>query len=318
MQTNNSTRLITGSTSAAREVRAVLPRSRENDPRPVKQRSRWPGIIVKLAILLVGLSALVAFFLTSAWIPQAPFMVGSSWEQVPLTAADGTTLEAWYLGNQEQPLVVIAHDYMGAASQAISLAEVLRDLDFAVMSFDFRGHGKSAGLVTHGLHEAQDVEAVLQWLKSERGSLDRVAWIGDRMGAAAFLMAPSAAEISAAVLAAPYDRIGDRFDRWSRAWAKLPFEPADYLVSMFMEMRTGENLKDVHMMAQLDRLAYTPLLVGYAQGQPIPVILKHFLQRHDLQADQTLEARDFTLLSLEGGSRDWDQALAFIARHVTP
>ena len=80
--------------------------------------------------------------------------------------------------------VVVAHGFTGSwARPAVrGVVEALRTIGAGVVSFDFRGHGASAGSSTVGREEVLDVEAAVSWAR-ELG-YSRVATLGFSMGAA--------------------------------------------------------------------------------------------------------------------------------------
>jgi fermentation-respiration switch protein FrsA (DUF1100 family) len=78
--------------------------------------------------------------------------------------------------------VVVAHGFTGSWRRPSMrrAAAALRELT-GVVSFDFRGHGRSSGLSTVGDREVLDVAAAVAWA-TELG-YERVATIGFSMGA---------------------------------------------------------------------------------------------------------------------------------------
>ncbi len=98
-------------------------------------------------------------------------------------AADGTAIDAYHdPGPSEELAIVVAHGFTGSWRRpamrraAASLAELA-----GVVSFDFRGHGRSGGLSTVGDREVLDLQAAVEWA-SELGYA-RVATVGFSMGA---------------------------------------------------------------------------------------------------------------------------------------
>jgi pimeloyl-ACP methyl ester carboxylesterase len=98
-------------------------------------------------------------------------------------AADGTAIEACHdPGPSSELAIVVAHGFTGSWRRPAvrRVATVLREFA-GVVSFDFRGHGRSGGLCTVGDHEVLDVAAAVAWA-TELG-YRRVATLGFSMGA---------------------------------------------------------------------------------------------------------------------------------------
>ena len=84
------------------------------------------------------------------------------------------------------------------------LAESLKE-HFDVISFDFRGHGKSSGLFGWTSREQRDLEAILKYTKEQK--YERIGVLGFSLGAAVALIEASKNRDIHSVVAvsAPYD-----------------------------------------------------------------------------------------------------------------
>jgi pimeloyl-ACP methyl ester carboxylesterase len=130
---------------------------------------------------------------------------------IQIATDDGIQLDAVWLAHNRPDLVVICHGF--AAGQytpgIVWLAEMLtgyRD----VLTFDWRGYGRSTGHATLGAAEALDLAAVLRWATTQ--GYRRVAVIGESMGGflalAALGAAAAATQGQVTALPFPYpDRI---------------------------------------------------------------------------------------------------------------
>ena len=121
-----------------------------------------------------------------------PGDAGLDYRDVTLTTADGLHLAAWYvpasaLGASGAPTVLLAHGLQDSKWTLLRLIPWLHDAGYNVMAFDFRGHGQSDKRpTTVGREEVLDVQAALDWLDAE-GAGDRVAALGQSLGAAALV-----------------------------------------------------------------------------------------------------------------------------------
>lgn len=109
--------------------------------------------------------------------------------QPPLVTADGVRLAWWHRdgpGGARSVAAVLAHGFGGGATKPAMLTIAGRlSRQVGVISFDFRGHGRSAGLSTAGDLEVYDVAAAVAAARSL--GYAQVVTIGFSMGGAAVL-----------------------------------------------------------------------------------------------------------------------------------
>lgn len=121
--------------------------------------------------------------------------------RAPLRAAlrtdDGTRIEAVYEpctagagaaaeGGGAGTAIVVAHGFTGAVDRpAIRRAARVFAQRAAVITFSFRGHGRSGGVSTVGDREVQDLAAAVAWARSL--GHDRVVTVGFSMGGSVVL-----------------------------------------------------------------------------------------------------------------------------------
>ncbi|MEZ0064917.1 pimeloyl-ACP methyl ester carboxylesterase [Streptacidiphilus sp. MAP12-20] len=103
-----------------------------------------------------------------------------------LTTADGVGLHAEYLppgGADGSLAVVVAHGFSGAVERpALRRAAEVFARRAGVVTFSFRGHGRSGGRSTVGDREVLDLDAAVAWARSL--GFERVATVGFSMGGA--------------------------------------------------------------------------------------------------------------------------------------
>jgi len=106
-----------------------------------------------------------------------------------LTASDGIRLAGWYIpagsgAGTSTATVVLAHDYGANKSDMLDWAMVLHD-DYNLVLFDLRNHGQSeAADTTLGVTEQRDVQAVVDWVVTNKGAT-RIGILGVSLGGAA-------------------------------------------------------------------------------------------------------------------------------------
>jgi pimeloyl-ACP methyl ester carboxylesterase len=128
-------------------------------------------------------------------------------EPVRLCTEDGLFLSAaYYTSVTDGPSYLLGHGFTGASDNPgfRAVAEHLHGLGATVLAPSFRGHGRSDGLWTGGVHEIRDVAAGLSWLRHRRPGVP-VITLGFSMGASVMIrhagLVPAGVEPPAAVVA---------------------------------------------------------------------------------------------------------------------
>ena len=143
--------------------------------------------------------------------------VGLPFEDVQFLAVDGRTLRGWFVPGDPAASTAIVAVHVRAADRRVMLSNVpfFHDRGYPVLLFDCRNHGASDGDgtgVTFGVHESQDVQSAVRFLKSQR-RLRRVVAFGASQGAASVIMAAgSDPEIDGVIASAPYRNMQDLVD----------------------------------------------------------------------------------------------------------
>ena len=103
-----------------------------------------------------------------------------------LVTEDGVPIEAVHVPGDSQLAIIVAHGFT-LNWQRPAVWRVVRRLSRfgGVITFDFRGHGRSGGASTLGDREVRDVEAVVAYAR-ELG-YTRIATVGFSMGASIVL-----------------------------------------------------------------------------------------------------------------------------------
>lgn len=109
--------------------------------------------------------------------------------RVILRTRDGVPVEALYepgVGGPGDTAIVVAHGFTGSVDRpAVRRAAGVFAQRAAVVTFSFRGHGRSGGRSTVGDKEVLDLEAAVEWARSLGHS--RVVTVGFSMGGSVVL-----------------------------------------------------------------------------------------------------------------------------------
>jgi fermentation-respiration switch protein FrsA (DUF1100 family) len=114
------------------------------------------SILILSCCLLAGYAGIVSiFFFTQTGMVYSPAKVVSGspaaaklkYEDVNITAKDGVTLAGWFIKRENsERAVIFFHGNAGNIASSISAAKTYHDLGFSVLTFDYRGFGKSQGV----------------------------------------------------------------------------------------------------------------------------------------------------------------------------
>ncbi|MFC5906089.1 alpha/beta hydrolase [Streptacidiphilus monticola] len=107
--------------------------------------------------------------------------------EAQLSTADGVRVHAAYrpgTGQARDTAVVVAHGFTGAVERPAvrHVAEVFGGWAGGVVTFSFRGHGRSGGRSTVGDREVLDLDAAVGWARSL--GFRRIGTVGFSMGGA--------------------------------------------------------------------------------------------------------------------------------------
>ncbi len=193
---------------------------------PESDRRERP--VVKLVLVLFGCYALVcvAVFLFQAklvYYPSPlpslrPSEVGLAFEDVTLTAKDGTSLHGWWFANSSaRGAVIVCHGNAGSIAGRLSLARAFSEFGFEVLLFDYRGYGNSEGRPSEkGTY--QDARAAWAHVTETRGwSAHRVLIYGESLGGAVAVELASQQSAGALALEATFTSLmamGQRTYPW--------------------------------------------------------------------------------------------------------
>lgn len=115
-------------------------------------------------------------------LEAVPSDVGLAYEDVEVEAADGVRLHGWYLPGPRRAALLYCHGNAGNVSHRLPKLRALHDrLGVAILIFDYRGYGRSAGRPDEAGTYA-DARAMRAWLRGR--SAGPVAYLGTSLGAA--------------------------------------------------------------------------------------------------------------------------------------
>ena len=188
----------------------------------------------------------------------------TAYQNISLTAADGTHLAAWYVPvAQPHGTVALFHGYHSERGGLATEARYFRRLGFNTLQVDFRGSGASEGNFTSvGYDEGQDVKAAYDWAFKQNVN-QKIYLFGVSMGAVAVLRGMSqnpTMHPNGLLLECPFASILDA-SRGRLRTLHAPEEPLAHLIVFTGSLQNGF-------------WGFNHNAVGYARTIRVPTLLR--------------------------------------------
>ena len=167
-------------------------------------------------------------FFPSKDLIATPGDVGLDFEEALFSASDGVHLHGWYVPGEGDTTLLWFHGNAGNVSHRVDyLLRLHRHLAVNVFIFDYRGYGRSDGIVSEqGTY--LDAEGALAYLRSRQGPAPghRLVLFGRSLGCAVAVEMATRHQAQAMVLEAPFTSIRDMAKR------AYPYLPTSVLVRL--------------------------------------------------------------------------------------
>lgn len=154
-----------------------------------------------------------------------PGRIGLPFEDLRLTADDGTLVTAWFIPLKlDSPVILFCHGNGGNMSHRLDKLSLLRGAGASVLMFDYRGYGQSAGRPSEqGTY--LDAEAAYRWLtENKKVPPRRIVIHGESLGAAVALELALRRPAAGLILESPFTSVVEMGQRI------FPFLPVKLLV----------------------------------------------------------------------------------------
>ncbi|HLZ73039.1 MAG TPA: alpha/beta hydrolase [Dehalococcoidia bacterium] len=210
-----------------------------------------------------------------------PRTIAPQFEDVSFASrGDRLTLRGWWFpGTPGGRAIVLVHGRgQNRADTDYGLTDIARamhDRGYAVLTFDLRAHGASAGGVqSYGLHENDDVLGARDLVLGKGYAPDQIAIIGVSYGAAAMLLAaPQLQGIGALVADSTYAAAWPVITRQIRQQRpELAWLHPDFAVRLAIRLMDGVDLASVKPIDAVRKAPNTPILFihGTADDYVLP------------------------------------------------
>jgi dipeptidyl aminopeptidase/acylaminoacyl peptidase len=214
-----------------------------------------------------------------------PFETGVRWQDVVVTAEDGSAMAGWLLTSSESaPAVLACGGYRGRRADLLGISSALWRAGFNVLLFDYRGHGdrnadaSRPAPVTLGYRELADARAALAVLR-DRFPGSPLGVIGFSMGAAiALMVAAREPRVRAVVADSPFTtlreivryRLGRAAGRLAPPWTRPLGDAVIALADRRLRRRLGFAFADVEPLREATRLSQPLLLIHGEADRDVP------------------------------------------------
>ena len=196
----------------------------------------------------------------------------SDWQ---LTSTDGLKLSAYYLPAEkdQHKTAIIAHGYMGQASDMPQYAKIYHDLGYNVLMPDARGHGKSEGdYIGFGWHERKDY---LQWIDRviKKDPQSEIVLHGVSMGGSTVMMTSGEKltdNVKAFVEDCGYSSVKGELNYQLKQMFNLPSFPLIPVTSLVTKIRAGYFFGEADAIKQLNKNKRPMLFIHGDQDDFVP------------------------------------------------
>lgn len=229
------------------------------------------GLVVFSLLGMVAVSERLAWLLThqpQTWRP-AVVMTPADWgmteyEELRLTAVDGTRLAAWYVAGTNGAGVILVHGYKGTRMDMLDEAALLNEAGYSVLVMDLRTHGGSDGtLLSFGVDERMDYGAAFDYLAGrDEVAEDRIGILGTSYGGViGLLYAAENEQIAAVVADSAFASLDGTMGPTFEAFTGLPAWPWAPLTVWFAEQKIGVDSADIAPVNAIGAISPRPVLI---------------------------------------------------------
>lgn len=184
---------------------------------------------------------------------QMPNALGFAFENVHLTAQDGTKIHGWFVPcyKENTPTILFLHGNAGNISHRLERLELFHQLGANLFLLDYRGYGQSEGTPQeNGTY--LDALAAYEFLIEEKGvAPEKLVIYGESLGTAVAVDLATKKPCGGVVLEAPFTSIADMAQRM------FPVLPVRKLVR--------NRFDSLHKIAQIE----APILIFHSRADEV-------------------------------------------------
>ncbi|MEW5910954.1 MAG: alpha/beta hydrolase [Thermodesulfobacteriota bacterium] len=226
------------------------------------------ALVLCLGVMMSACASIVdsQIFFPERELQATPQQLGLAYEDVWLTAGDGTRLHGWYLpAPGARHLVLFCHGNAGNISHRLDNLARLRAVGLACFIFDYRGYGRSQGSPSEaGMY--LDAEAAFDWAQAQAaGQGGRVVIFGRSLGGVAAVYLATVRRPAGLILESTFTNLGDM----AKSFLPLP-GLGPWLGKRFNSLARAPRVQAPVLMLHGDRDDIVPLALGRALFAALP------------------------------------------------
>jgi len=172
-------------------------------------------------------------------------------------------IHGWLIGTEtNRAVVILQHGIHGSRNDLVSRARFLFNAGYAVLMFDFQGHGESqAPHITFGFLESRDSQAAVTFAKT-RFPGKPIAVIGLSLGAAAAALAEPQLNVQALVLEMMYPNVVEATKDRIAMRLGPPGRLLSPLLTVQLHWRLGCTTEDLRPIASVEKITVPKLIIA--------------------------------------------------------
>ncbi|WP_080845340.1 alpha/beta hydrolase [Cytobacillus gottheilii] len=186
--------------------------------------------------------------------------------------------------HDQNKYIIIAHGVTENKMNSVKYMNIFLKRGYNAVIYDHRRHGESGGKTTsYGHYEKFDLQAVVQWLKAEKGAEVQIGIHGESMGAATMLLYAGMLEDGADFYIAdcPFSDFEEQLSHRLKTEMKLlPPKLLIPLADLFIRVRQRYSIKAVSPISVIENIQ-KPILFIHSQLDDfiLPTMTEELFQR---------------------------------------
>lgn len=201
---------------------------------------------------------------------ETPALFGIAYQEITLHTSDGLQLAAWYTPSPNGAVILVGHGIAGGRSA--TMHALFARHGYGVVSWDFRAHGASEGeLCTVGYNEVLDVEAALQFARTQPDVQHIGIWGGSMGAVTAIRAAARHPDLEAVVADSAFTSLTEELN------TIVYFPPLRPLIRFFAEREAGVRLAQVSPVDDIKSISPRPIFL--IQGGADTIVPPHAAER---------------------------------------
>ncbi len=198
-----------------------------------------------------------------------PDEYGMNYKTIKIPTDDGLQLNAWFFSAPQTTykLIILSDDGEGNMADLIEMASYFISLDYAVITYDYRGYGESSDFKINKSFYiysqfAKDLQSVLTYTKTNYSNFPKVSLYGKGIGASLSICAACTKKIDYVIADSPYssfESIQQRIKEKQDVDVKFPlgYNKTDMEPIFALAEKSTSSLKGILFIAGAKDMFYT-------------------------------------------------------------